>query len=253
MKIKVCLETSLVFAALFLCSCSRDVGQSSTKPAEEWAVRAHSDWPQIVLTNSASFEGHSELNGASCFLVRTSTGQVMGATALHLIGENGGVEPELRPRDFKQALVRWIMHPRTKPECFVQIAKKDALFEIGKDWLIIQLEHSNASLPAVPLRIRSTPVIVGETVHVVGVSYDEPDVVQKVYSGKVTQRAHGDRFRFDITPSVNIRGFSGAPIVDDNGLLVGVTTIWFKPRMNGEMWLESGGEDASTADRILAR
>ncbi|MCX6849693.1 MAG: hypothetical protein NTY98_12300, partial [Verrucomicrobia bacterium] len=75
----------------------------------------------------------------------------------------------------------------------------------------------------------------------------EPDVAQKVYSGVVTARGYVDRFRYTITPHVDITGFSGAPIVDEKGLLVGVMTVWFQPQMEGELWTEAGGEDAQTA------
>jgi len=79
-------------------------------------------------------------------------------------------------------------------------------------------------------------VSVGERVHLVGVSYTEPDVAQKVYSRVVTARGFGDRFRYDISPHVDIRGFSGAPVPGDAGWVVGVRTIWFQRRMDGELW-----------------
>jgi S1-C subfamily serine protease len=50
---------------------------------------------------------------------------------------------------------------------------------------------------------------------------------------------------------VDIRGFSGAPIVDDAGLVVGVMTVWFQPKMDGELWTEAGGEDALSALKAL--
>jgi len=45
-----------------------------------------------------------------------------------------------------------------------------------------------------------------------------------VYAGKVTARA-GDRFRYHIDPPVDIRGFSGAPVIDRNGHVVAARVI----------------------------
>src|SRR5207302_11065135 len=54
-----------------------------------------------------------------------------------------------------------------------------------------------------------------------GCPYDELGCRQNVYTGKVTARS-GDRFRFDIEPPVDLRGFSGAPILDRYGRVVGI-------------------------------
>jgi len=71
--------------------------------------------------------------------------------------------------------------------------------------------------------------------------------VQNVYRGQVTGRGYGDRFRFTVEPAVDLRGFSGAPILDSQGLVAGVFTIWFDPKMQGDLYTEGGGEDAASA------
>lgn len=205
-------------------------------------------WPQLVLTNDATFRGHSALRGASSFLVRNSSGRIMAATALHLLGEMGGVEPTVPSAGLDSDLASWKMYPRTKPDTFVTVtglaSSKNP--RENMDWLLLAIPRGTASLPASPLTLRSTPVQVGEEVFLAGVPYAEPDRAQNIYHGKVTARAFGDRFRFDIDPPVDIRGFSGAPVLDRNGRVVGVMTIWFEPKMQGEKWLEAGGEDAAT-------
>jgi hypothetical protein len=57
------------------------------------ASKAPREWPQLVLTNRAEFNGHTPLQGASAFLIKTLDGRTLAATAKHLIGANGGVEP----------------------------------------------------------------------------------------------------------------------------------------------------------------
>jgi S1-C subfamily serine protease len=140
------------------------------------------------------------------------------------------------------------MFPRTVPQAFVDIdgLGLSGLDRRGGDWLILKLKHPAAALPAQPLQIRKDPVKIGEKVYLVGCPYSERDCKQNVYSGKVTARAFGDRFRYDLTPPVEIPGFSGAPIIDETGHLVGVMTVWFDPKMDGDKFLEAGGEDAAT-------
>src|SRR5262245_52243322 len=64
-------------------------------PAEPWASRPPREWPQLVLTNRAEFQGSTPLHGASAFLIKTQDGRTLAATAKHLLGQNGGVEPEV--------------------------------------------------------------------------------------------------------------------------------------------------------------
>jgi hypothetical protein len=224
-------------------------------PAEVWALKPPSEWPQMVLTNLAEFRGHTSLNGASSFLVQTPDGRVVAATAKHLLGENGGVEPTVEPGQLGEVLSSWHMHPRTKPEATVAITGLGFPLPVDKDldWLLLTLDDGPKNLPSLPLQLRRAPVTVGEEVFLVGVPYSEPEKAQNVYRGRVTERRFGDRFRYTVDPPVDIRGFSGAPIVDGHGHVVGVMTIWFDPKMQGEKFLEAGGEDAVSLLKQLSK
>lgn len=228
--------------------------KKAPEPAEPWASKPKTEWPQMVLTNQATFKDHTPLRGASAFLFEAPSGAVLAATAHHLIGVNGGVEPEIALPELNAALELWVMHPRTRPKETVSVAGLASPSNAPQwfDWLLLRLIPQEDPLPCTPLRVRSSPVKSKDRVHLIGVSYDEPDVAQKVYSGTVTRR-EGDRFVYDLDTPVNIRGFSGAPIVDDNGKLVGLMTIFFEPRMDGDFYLEAGGEDASTMWTVLLK
>lgn len=245
-------KLSMTVLTLFLvCAWVHADPNPEQKTREPWAAKPSKEWPQIVLTNAAKFKGHTPLNGASGFIIRSESGEMLGATARHLLGVNGGVEPELTLAELDSSFESWVMHPRTKPEQRIRFLGSATVENApaNNDWLLLRVDGPLKGVT--PLRIRMTPVKVGEKVHLIGVSYAEPKVAQKVYSGVVTARAHGSRFRYDITPHVEIPGFSGAPIVDDAGLLVGVMTVWFQPRMDGDLWTEAGGEDAAEALKIL--
>jgi hypothetical protein len=217
-------------------------------PVEPWATKPLAQWPQLVLTNHAEFEGHAPLEGASAFLIYTDEGRTLAATARHLIGPNGGVEPQIPVARLDRVLRTWRMYPRTLPDQFVEVdgVGVHGLKDQDLDWLVLSLKAPPKQLPALPLKMRVVPVEVGERVHLVGCPYTEKSCRQNVYSGTVTERGHEDRFRFGINPPVDIRGFSGAPIIDKNGHLVGVMTVWFIPKMEGDNFLEAGGEDAAS-------
>ncbi len=250
MEIKLC--TSLVTIVAFF---SSPFAICSEPAAETWSAKSPLQWPQMVLTNSAHFRGHTALNGASAFLLRAPNGEIFGATALHLLGENGGVEPTITSDRLNDVLEEWLLFPRTKSDETVHVEGLGPMpkptIKQHADWLILRIDQKNIPAQILPLQARKTPVEIGETVFLIGVSYAEPKVAQKVYTGKVTERAPGGRFRFDIEPHVDIRGFSGAPVVDRNGFAVGVTSIWFSPKMDGELYMESGAEDASTIVHVL--
>jgi hypothetical protein len=207
-----------------------------------------------VLTNNAEFNGHTPLSGASAFLVKTRDRRTLAATARHLIGENGGVQPEISIAALNDAIRSWRMHPRTLPDDSVMAEKVGCggLDDENLDWLILTIKNTDKVLPATPLMLRAQPAQIGEKVYLVGCPYVEKACKQNVYPGKVTSRA-GDRFRYDIDPPVDIRGFSGAPIIDRNGHVVGVMTVWFEPKMQGEKFLEAGGEDAASIYPLVER
>jgi hypothetical protein len=66
---------------------------------------------QILLTNSARFTGNRTLEGASGFLIRYNNSNY-AVTARHLLGEDGGVSPEVKVGALGKNLISWKMSPR---------------------------------------------------------------------------------------------------------------------------------------------
>lgn len=139
------------------------------------------------------------------------------------------------------------MFPRTLPENYVEVERVavSGLGRGGDDWLLLAIKPSDRPLPATPLKVRPDCISVGERVYLIGCPYSEEACKQNVYPGTVVERGNVAFFRYELETPVDIRGFSGAPIVDTNGHLVGVMTVWFKPRRNGDQFLEAGGQDAA--------
>jgi hypothetical protein len=210
----------VVLLALTVAGCDQEKPVIKA-PAETWVSQKWKTWPQIVLTNDAKFKGHTPMKGASSFLIKSSDGRVFGVTAKHLLGEDGGVSPELDVTRFNNVLTSWRLAPRTKERSFVKV---DKLVAFGKrkddDWLVFSLKPQS-NLPAVPLRVRGTPVADEEQVYLLGCPYSDDDCMQNVHAGHV-YRTYQQEIIFDFEPKVDLSGFSGAPVIDGNGHLVGI-------------------------------
>ena len=218
-------------------------------PAASWAGKPPAEWPQLVLTNEAAFDGHTPLQGASAFLVRLPDGRVAVGTAKHLIKEPGGVKPPLPLTDLDRVLTRWRVFPRARDaeaidaKGLLETTNHEAAF----DWLLLGLADPTAKLPAEPLTPRPRPAEVGETVYLVGVPYSDTASAQNVYAGTVIARPRRNYFVYRFTPPVKINGFSGAPVVDAHGLLLGHGVAMGDtgvPKQDG-LDVAFGAEDAS--------
>lgn len=248
---------ALLFATLILIFGFEALAQEKAPPANataqqaaDWAKLPPAQWPQLVLTNNASFADHTPLRGASSFLIRMPDGEIMVGTAKHLIGRAGGVNPSVPLPDLDRVLTKWEVFPRTKADQAIGakgLAEKSSGAS-GHDWLLLRLADSKAKLPATPLTPRTTPARIGETVYLIGVPYSDKQSSQNVYKGVVTARPRQHYFTYEFTPPVEIRGFSGAPIVDKDGLLLGHgVSMSEKLKQKDGLEIEFGGEDATLA------
>jgi hypothetical protein len=177
-------------------------------------------------------------------------------TAAHLLGPAGGVEPVLDPPKVAHVLESWRMFPRTSPRDTVKVVGPHARTpsiksEVWTDLVILDIAPmSVVALPSIPLSLRAEPIAIGARVFLIACPYEQEDCTQNVYPAKVVARDH-DRFKYTFESPVSLSGMSGAPVLDENGLVAGVMTVWFEPKREGELYLEGGGQDAATLYRIL--
>ena len=146
-------------------------------------------------------------------------------------------------------MVRWSLHARSSLLNVVEVsgAYPGKTAPPGNDLLLLRVKQFT-QLPSYPLHVRRTPLAPGETVHLIGCPYSDSDGKQKVYSGKVTTVEKDGYFAYQIHPAVNLVGFSGAPIIDTNGHVVGICTVWFQRQIYDGKDLVGGGD--STLPRI---
>ena len=219
---------------------------TKVRPKPSWMYKPYSQWPQILLTNKAQFSGNRALNGASSFLIKNSKGVVVLATAKHLLGPAGGVKPELNPILLNKEMKRWIVFPRTRSTGVIQVhgvsQHRDYrlhLSNFNQDVLILDIKKPK-KFYSLPLDVSRKIPKVGDKVYLLGVPYTEKKS-QNVYQGKITQ-VSGDFFRYSIKPHADIRGFSGAPILDSNGYAIGVMTVWFDAKIQSGKYTEAGAQ-----------
>lgn len=195
---------------------------SPAEPKIAW-LKDFSKAPNIALTNEAYFKGRDRLTGASAFLI-SYKGKEYGITAKHLIEESGGgYKPAMKLAELNEICPLWYMSPRTLSK---KIAKMDKLLntndDIKDDILIFSLAADrDESLYPLPVRTSAT---MPETVWLIGCPYSEEGCQQNKYRATVVGNQGGFLIAENLQPAVELQGFSGAPVIDENGEVLGILT-----------------------------
>jgi hypothetical protein len=191
----------------------------------KWAATSPAQWPQISAANAAEFKGHTHLKAGNGFFIRTRSGQVLAGTARHLLGSDGGVQPTVKLSEFNSALKEWTMTTRTTPPKSARIAGLHGSPEnygALTDWAVFKVNPDDvANLPTEPLAPRLAAVENGSTVYLVGAGI--AGTKQEVHRATITM-ATDWRIEAKLDKPIELTGFSGSPIVDSDGNLVGVLT-----------------------------
>ncbi len=191
------------------------------KPGSQPKSRSRSNvLPHILLTNYAQFTGGRQLLGASSGLVRFQN-RLYLVTAAHLLGESGGIEPEVKANKLFQELLSWKVFPRDAPRD--QLSVGPTGLSLGEaDTLVVEVKGNPQRLPAKALEVRTTPLRVGEQLFLAGCPYAQEDCRQNVYPTQVHEVSSDGYFIYPLNAKVDYSGFSGAPIIDSSGRLVSI-------------------------------
>ena len=220
---------------------------------EAWASKPTKDWPNLVLSHDAEFRGHSPLSGASAFLVELPDKTIVAVTAKHLLGRDGGVEPTLRADEINDATVNWQLHTRANLTNTISVTGlygSANYYRSFDDSILLEVDESQSALPTTPLKLRFKPLERDEKIYVVGVRYDNPKEQQEAFQGRVRSASYG-LIEASLETPVNLQGFSGAPILDSAGHVVGVVTgARSDPDKNGR-WSSFAGHGTEEIGRIL--
>jgi hypothetical protein len=191
----------------------------ATEPSTPaWMARKPEDWPQILLTNDIQDMGGTYGTGASAFLMRLPNGVIVAATAKHCINVESLA-------DVKTHLKSWtILRPGSKSDAD-RIGLKELVEKIpegnSSDWFVMLCPKQTGPWPGEPLPASTEPVEVGDMIYTLAVPEGDQSR-QKVWRGTVTQADGSGEFFYTIAEAPISTGFSGAPILDAYGRVVGM-------------------------------
>lgn len=227
------MKTLYYFLALsLLISCSSTPEKKQpplTDVPYDWATHHQDTWPQVVLTNEFEFKERvaGASFGASSFLVMTeSRKDTFMCTAKHLLGEAMGIKPAITLDSFDILLTKWEVMPRTATLTADIIAVENILTkeQNGRDIALFNIEEKAHQIQ--PLQARFTPVKEKEELFVLGCAYADENCHQKVYSvlglGYDDEEGGDGQLIVAMLDKVVMSGFSGAPVVDKQGFVVGI-------------------------------
>lgn len=179
---------------------------------------------QILLTNEADFKEHSSLHGASSFLIEYKN-SIYAVTAKHLIGKDGGVEPEILPMDLPVFIKNWKMYPRIEnliSNDTVTIDNSNYKYiQTKADILLLKINDYKGNLcklkPVTELPIEN------DKLFIIGCPYSEVNCRQNVYTCIYSFfDTEINMIVCELKEKIEFSGFSGAPIIDKNGFVVAV-------------------------------
>jgi hypothetical protein len=212
-----------------------------SQKTDNWTSLPKEKWPVVALANHVKFKNGdryidpSFLYGATGFLIEYN-GKKYGVTAKHVlwIARN----KKSNAVEVNDELDHWIMKPKNSSgdsvvidkllnEDSTEVLQGSTTSILERDMLVFSTRFASPTLSA--LKPRFSKIASGEKAYVIGNPYNEPATI--VMETKVV-----DKLGMDILleqGSGSIGGFSGSPIVDANGNLIGVfssvTSYYGKP------------------------
>ncbi|MFK7749602.1 MAG: hypothetical protein AB8B65_14495 [Kordia sp.] len=210
------LSTILVFTLLLL-SCNSKQENSNLI---NWKTKNYIDSVQVLLTNEYKFN-EAYGSGASSFLIKTKSNTLL-CTAKHLLGNAMGIDPEVKTDKFNSSLISWKAFPRNdKLSKDTIIGSKLVNEKISDVDIILQECKLGQSNNIIALTPRFTKAKKGEQFEIIGCEYSEFDCHQRSYFATMDSYESGLLILKSVR-NFNATGFSGAPVIDSKGLVIGV-------------------------------
>jgi len=203
------------------------VGEAPEPAAEtDWASRPPDEWPPITMINEITYTDKAFPIAGCAFLIDTGA-DTIAATAKHVL--TYFKSDSMDAISFAGTLERWRMYPKNSPGDVVVV---DRLINVDesepidgvpspKDWLLFELRETSTNIQ--PLKIRTTPLVAGEPVAIVGWRYSDKNCPQVIYKGAFIRVEGGTvLISTEVLSDNTIPGLSGSPVIDANGRVIGL-------------------------------
>ena len=192
-----------------------------------WMKRPPDEWPRISVVNQIDYDDKHHPVAGCGFLLEVDD-EVLAATAKHVLSYFKSAQMD--SVDFQGTLKSWKMFPKDRPSDVVVVDKlinrdpgRVAEGRSLRKGLAPVHDPENARRKIQPLRIRTTPLVKGEPVYLIGWRYPEKECPQIVFDG-VFVRSEKDSVCITIEKLIDntVPGLSGSPVIDGKGYLIGM-------------------------------
>lgn len=219
--------SKLLLLLSFMTIACRD--QKKAFEREPWIDEPFSTWPDFALTNKIIFSDTTYSNLGNSFLINTGY-DTLGATCKHLflVFKNNGINAVDLGENFR----KWFIYPKGQTEKNIELGElintdpneKTGEFNTLKDrdWIIFNLKRVNPDI--YPLKVRYEPLRKGEIIYAIGWAMQQVTENPSVIKMKVFSDMGNYFYVQTLTGNVDPRGRSGSPVIDSNGLLVGLVS-----------------------------
>ena len=185
---------------------------------------------EIALLNKIDFVNSKfDQPKFSCGFLLKYNNDTFAVTAKHIMKI---IKPDsMTTLNFESNIKSWSLFPLNNKSETVICDKllnenKSELLEAKSayenDWLIFSIKQNLSN--AKPVEIRTTPLIQGEKLYVAGWTRTMENGAQRVYEFEYYKTIGNRILVKDVIVPEKFGGLSGAPVLDENGLLVGIVS-----------------------------
>jgi len=212
------LTYSAIFILVFLYSCS-----SQEKVSQK-------EFSAISLINRIDFFDPKLNQPRFCtaFLLQYNN-DTFAVTAKHLLKIIK--PPQMKALSFDGFIKNWVLFPLDKKDDTIITSKllnqntaasldDKAIYD--NDWLVFSIQSNHSTVK--PLQARTTPLVPGEKLYVIGWTRKMETGKQRVYEFEYYKTIGHRILLKEIIVPEQFGGLSGAPVVDEQGAVVGIVS-----------------------------
>ncbi|WP_324672271.1 trypsin-like serine protease [Hymenobacter sp. GOD-10R] len=187
-------------------------------------------FPEIALTNQIAFaDPQYDQPRFSCGFLLKHQNDTFAVTAKHLLKV---IKPKgMKAVSFGNSVKSWSLFPlpdkarsvvtnRLLNENKAESLEAKATYD--QDWLVFSLQSNHSGIK--PLEARTTPLQPGEKLYVVGWTRHMDSGPQRVYEFEYYKTIDNRILVKDVVVPEQFGGLSGAPLVDEQGQVVGIVS-----------------------------